>query len=172
MISTDKYQKIGKLASDLLAHGMAKDTLEATKLAEQMLTKSQSFTPEGNMNPHPNQPAQQSNWSSQQQAASPETAKEIEDLKFMVRKINYAFDEQTKQMNEIIAYIKKVEDDLKNVKNTVNAPKPRTMILEKEREVPQTHLQKEEQKSHPRSGDWKPGDVLIEKMFYAGPKKG
>lgn len=69
------------------------------------------------------------------------------------------------KMNEIITELNRV--DKKRADSPIEVRNPRE-VEEKQREM-QTNLKSQEAPaSHPRSGDYKPNDVSIEKMFYFG----
>ena len=48
--------------------------------------------------------------------------------------------------------------------------KQKPVMLERTPETGQTHLKQETVKPNPRVGNWNPGDVAIENIFYSGPK--
>jgi hypothetical protein len=82
-----------------------------------------------------------------------------------IEKIQKGFSEELDVMrsaiNQIISEVNALRDDLSKAQ-AAQPPK------QKEKQV---ELKTAPKESHPRQGDWKPGDVDIQKMFYYGTKK-
>jgi hypothetical protein len=64
-------------------------------------------------------------------------------------------------INQIIAEVNSLREDLTKIQNEAQ-PKPREK---------QAELKTENKEAHPRQGNFQPGDVDIQKMFYFGVKK-
>jgi hypothetical protein len=65
-------------------------------------------------------------------------------------------------MNQLIIEVNSLREELSKAQVAPQQPK------QKEK---QAELKTETKVAHPRQGDWKPGDVDIQKMFYYGTKK-
>ncbi|GEM_PF-1831470 len=107
---------------------------------------------------------------------------EIRKLKEQVAMLEGQLTGVSSKMNEMISEINKLQSQKNgNVSmHTANSPQQNGMNMpEKKVNVVDTRsameavsqqvpVQAKVQESHPRSGDYKPGDVSIEKMFYFG----
>ncbi|MBI2147575.1 hypothetical protein HYU19_03790 [Candidatus Woesearchaeota archaeon] len=178
-MDVDTLQKVNRLAKDLLQHGMAGDTDEALRMADSMVSKKKEFTQmtaqirgtavAGTTNSEPalvpaDPPAASSSSTSSPSALSSDLHT---GLKKELDKANDQIEKQRLAIAELQEYMKQVVDELNRLKSS-----PQKTYIEKEREEPQTKLKKEAPQPHARVGDWKPGDISIEKYFYSGPSKG
>ncbi len=174
VMDIERVQKIGKLAQELVSHGMAEDMTVATKQAEQMMGKTNESIPTAG--------------SSSTSSISPTSTIENTDnndneLTLKLRKMNYQMNEQASEIKNLKEQLFQVTKDLTEMKNTKH-------IIEKPCDKPQTTLSPEAEKpaepqvapaqhsnpnnsgqgSHARTGEYKPGDVSVEKYFYCGGK--
>jgi len=70
------------------------------------------------------------------------------------------------KMNEIISEINRID------KKKSDSPIEVRGVKEEKPSDVQASLKQQHSESHPRSGDYKPSDVSIEKMFYFGGARG
>ncbi len=149
----DQLQKINSLSHELKKHKMAGTSEDAYTQAQQIIQVI------------PRQHAQE-----QQESVTIETApapNQIESRQFQIEmeRMQKAFAEEMDvmrtAMNQLIAEVNSLRGELGKVQSA-QPPK------QKEK---QAELKTEAKVSHPRQGDWKPGDVDIQKMFYYGTKK-
>ncbi len=167
VMDVERVQKIGKLAQELVSHGMAEDISEATKQAEQMMGKTNESIPTPGY--------------SSTASLSPTSTMVVDDNELMIklRKMNYQMNEQAteiKNLKEQLFHVTKDLTEMKNTKHIIEKPcdKPQT-VLSSEAEQPaaaqtQPSNPSNSRGSHARTGDYKPGDVSVEKYFYCGGK--
>lgn len=170
MMDVEKVQRIGKLAKELLQHGMATDSDEALRLADSMVNKKKDFSDMQNLvlgvKPGEERAPDVSagSFAGGDAAAISMMVKDtsaVKELQSQVGKHKDAIIELQEQMRLMVDEFNKLR----------TAPQRQQVILEKEKDKPQTSLKPEEVKPHPRAGGWSPGDISIEKFFYAGPPK-
>ncbi len=149
----DQLQRINALSHELKKHKMAGTSEEAFTQAQQIIQVL------------PRQNAQE-----QQESVTIETAPApnlIETRQFQIEmeRMRNAFAEEIDvmrtAMNQLITEVNSLREELSRVKSA-QPPKPKEK---------QAELKTEPKTAHPRQGDWKPGDVDIQKMFYYGTKK-
>jgi len=173
MMDAMKVQQIGKLAAELVSHGQAPDIQTAMMQAECMLSKdsqiplnnqaqmfqqgngnSQGVNPQtGFLNPGPS-PGDSTDYALEIRRLQ----RQLEESKRTVVELKSAVASMMGNMEQIVQKLAKVEE------------KQKPVMLEKTPETGQTHLKQETVKPNPRVGNWNPGDVAIENIFYSGPK--
>jgi hypothetical protein len=151
-MDVEKLRRINMLSHELKKHGMADSSTDAYNQAQQMV----QVIPKTNSTP------QESVVIEAAPAAEPLAARQFQ---IEVDKIQKAFSEELdvirNAMNQVIMEVNSLREDLSKAQ-AAQPPK------QKEKQV---ELKTEVKVSHPRQGDWKPGDVDIQKMFYYGNKK-
>lgn len=164
----EKMKRINELARELKEQGMASDTEDAYKKAERMI----EGTPEEPVisrseNSIINTTQQNNNPNFDKIPASGALNFDAIDKKGMLDRIE-ALEGQLNvmfgKMNEIISEINRIQTKRKD-------DSPIEIREEREDRKPkdsQSNLKKEEVHAHPRTGNYKPDDVSIEKMFYFG----
>lgn len=157
MNDIEKLKKIAKLSEELKKHGFAKDTMDAinqsegvyeSEIARQAMTQQREET-----------------------KMNPQVADEFDRFK------NHAHQRMQKlegQMNVVINKINEIVGELKK-REAEPRPAPQAAPQEEKQEQKQEQLQtqpKEQKKteSHQRVGEFKPGDIEIDKVFYYGRK--
>lgn len=224
LLDIDKIQRVGKLAGELLSSGMAKDSQDAMRRAEDMLLKQQETHL---TNPFMRAPSDEEN-----QHEHPMRIKKEEDVDYniIVRKFTIMVDEQKKEVETLRAMMARMQKEMEEIKVSASRryeapyisqpavshasdsrpetsdyvqPAPLTGFGESvsvSRSVPppagapmrrmvpiigpdgkpvnvQPHVSSgggdniPTTGSNPRSGDYKPSDVSIEKFFYSGSRK-
>lgn len=147
----DQLQKINQLSHELKRHGMASSATDAYSQAQQIIT----ITPKSPA-------AAQETVMVEAAPVEPLAARQFQ---IELERVQKAYAEELEMMrtaiNQIIAEVNSLRDEFTKVQ-AVQPPKP------KEKQV---ELKTEQKVPHPRQGDWKPGDVDIQKMFYFGTKK-
>jgi len=135
--------KINTLAKELLNKGLAPSSEEASVLAEQMLQKEIPKTsPEADKDQH------------------------LVAMERLQRSVNNDMTELKEQVMSLTSQLSQIKEDIRMIKQ--NKPeKPIPKIEEK-----QEQLVNDKPKETPpqRTGDFKPGDVDIDKIFYYGNK--
>lgn len=169
MVDVDQIQKINSLAQDLLRQGIAKDHEDAFHQAERVYQKQapayQEFKetfrsveaqarPKAPENPLP-------------EDLSSEKIQDIlvKNKDFLVKKIR-EFQEKMEAMEQEIAMLK--------TKVVASAAAARAAVQQESRASPASASSSSSSAApapHPRLGNYKEGDVSIEKFFYAGNKK-
>jgi hypothetical protein len=165
----DRLQKINALAREYVKHGMATSMDEAVRMAEDKFRDA--F---GERLPNPaamkaeKQAAQQA---AQQASQQPQASSNIDDKsRSVVSELTNIVEAQAKQIELISAKMNEMIKEINDMKEQVEkASKPFT--------VPQTGAdgqtqfkkpQAEAPKNHARTGNYKPGDISVEKFFYSG----
>ncbi|MBI2146561.1 hypothetical protein HYU22_04435 [Candidatus Woesearchaeota archaeon] len=169
MVDVDQIQKINSLAQDLLRQGIAKDHEDAFHQAERVYQKQapayQEFKetfrsveaqarPKAPENPLP-------------EDLSSEKIQDIlvKNKDFLVKKIR-EFQEKMEAMEQEIAILK--------TKVVASSAAVRAAAVQQESRpssASSASSSSSSTQSHPRLGNYKEGDVSIEKFFYAGNKK-
>jgi hypothetical protein len=151
-MDVEKLRRINMLSHELKKHGMADSSTDAYNQAQQMVQ----------VIPKTNSAPQESVVIEAAPVAEPLAARQFQ---IEVDKIQKAFSEELdvirNAMNQVIMEVNSLREDLSKAQ-AAQPPK------QKEKQV---ELKTEVKVSHPRQGDWKPGDVDIQKMFYYGTKK-
>jgi hypothetical protein len=148
-MDVEKLRKINMLSHELKKHGMAESSTDAYTQAQQMVQviPKQSVAP------------QESVVIEAAPAADPLASRQFQmEIEKMQKSFSDELDVMRTAINQIISEVNALREDLS--KAQVAAP-PK----QKEKQV---ELKTEVKVSHPRQGDWKPGDVDIQKMFYYG----
>lgn len=167
MMDMMQVQKINALALDLMKQGLATARDQAVVMAEQMLARKDYTKLTTQMDGTPTSSPERAHEAQQQASATmnldQQTIQTIleKNSEFLVKKIK-DFQEQ----------ITKLETQVKEMQSQAQS---RALI----REVParnednQQKLRAAQQapSNHPRSGNFSPGDVSIEKIFYTGSRK-
>ena len=168
VMDVERVQKISKLAQELVSHGMAEDMIAATQQAEQMMGKTNDA-----IIPRTNSDVNTENVS----PSSTSTINDDNELMLKLRKINYQMNEQAgeiKNLKEQLFQVTKDLTELRQTKHIIEKPcdKPQTTLhpTTPVEEQPQTIVTtpNNSKGSHARTGDYKPGDVSVEKYFYCG----
>ena len=226
LLDIEKIQRVGKLAGELLSSGMATDSQDAMRRAEDMLLKQQET--------HLTSPFMQgSHTSDENNHEHPMRIKKEEDVDYniIVRKFTLMVDEQKREIETLRAMMARMQKEMEEIKvsaasaatqryeapQPVISPIPNTQTptfditpqptpltgfgenVAVSRSVPapgvptrryvpiigpdgkpvnvQSHVSSgggdniPTTGNNPRSGDYKPADVSIEKFFYSGSRK-
>lgn len=148
-----QLQRINKLSSELKRHGMADSSTDAYTQAQQIVT----ITPKKNV-----PAAGQETVVVEAAPMEPLAARQFQlELERVHKAVTKELDVLRNAINQIVAEVNALREDVCKLQS-VQPPKP------KEKQV---ELKTEERVPHARVGDWKPGDVDIQKMFYFGTKK-
>ncbi|MBI1970323.1 hypothetical protein HYS47_01105 [Candidatus Woesearchaeota archaeon] len=171
MMDVDMVQRVGKLAQELLQHGMASDKEEALRLADSYLNKKKDLSDiQRQIAGKPAQEPQESHTVSMSSSASTVPPflqqEQSTELKLQLSKTTTQLEKHRLAIVELQEQMKLMADEIGRLKTA-----PQKTYLEKEKEKPQTTLKTEETKQNPRVGGWQPGDISIEKYFYSGPPK-
>jgi len=157
-MDVEKMKRINALARELKDHGIVSDYNDAYIQAEKMIeggllgrkeiedAEAQLIMPKAEA----------------RAAASPLiglNALEIKNVNERINNVEQQISQVFVKINEIITEINRIDRKKKE--------SPIEMKEEKPSEV-QAHLKDEKVQPHPRTGDYKPEDVSIEKMFYFG----
>ena len=149
-----KIQKINALAKELKKHGIVENMEQGAKEAEKYIHGGSKDAKEFN------------------KLQEEEHIPEPKDENLRLRKIESTLNQQQEmiqvlqeKINEIIEEINKMQPAQKTLTEQKEEPKE-----EKQAPLKETKT-KEENKSNPRSGNYNPSDVAIDKMFYFGTNK-
>lgn len=152
-MDVEKLRRINMLSSELKKHGMAESSQDAYTQAQQMI----QVIPKDSA-----QESQESIIVETAPAYDPLASKQFQlEIEKMQKEFSGELDVLRNAMNQLITEVNSLREELSKVQ-TAQPPK------QKEK---QAELRTEAKVSHPRQGDWKPGDVDIQKMFYYGTKK-
>jgi methionine synthase I (cobalamin-dependent) len=152
-MDVDKLRRINMLSSELKKHGMADSSQDAYTQAQEII----QVTPKQS-----SQATQESVIVETAPAQDPLAAKQFQiELDKMQRGFSEEMDVLRNAMNQLIIEVNSLRDELGKAQ-AAQPPK------QKEKQV---ELKTETKVSHPRQGNWTPGDVDIQKMFYYGTKK-
>ncbi len=147
----EQLRKINQLSSELKRHGMAENSTEAYSQAQQIvqIIPKQPASPEGST-------------VIEAAPAEPLAMRQFQiELEKIQKTANEELDVLRNAMNQIIAEVNSLREDISKIQTAPVAQKPK----EKQAEL-QTPKE-----SHPRQGDYKPGDIDIKSVFYFGTKK-
>jgi hypothetical protein len=147
----DQLRKINTLSNELKRHGMANSSTDAYSQAEQIITITPKKTASEQETVVLEVPAQDA-------LAERQAQMEIDRLK---KAFNDELEVFRNTINQIISEVNSLREDLARVQS-VQPPKQKEKQAELKTEVKETH---------PRQGNFQPGDVDIQKMFYFGTKK-
>ena len=157
-MDVSKIQKINALARELKKHGIVENMEQGAEEAEKYVRGSSKDAKEFKK--------------MQEQEREPEP--KDENLKF--RKVESTLNQQQEmikvlqeKINEIIDQINKLQE-MQSAQKTLSEERLKQPTEEKQAPLKETRA-KEDNKSTPRSGEYKPDDVSIGKMFYFGNKK-
>jgi len=163
----ERMKRVNALARELKDHGMASDYDDAYRQAEKMVDSGMEMpsakeeVPAAPSTIINDEPKENKGGFGMIGFDALEFRNMREKLEAMEQQMGMIFT----KMNEIITELNRV--DKKRTDSPIEIRNPRE-IEEKQREM-QTNLKKQEVEApHPRSGDYKPSDVSIEKMFYFG----
>jgi len=148
----EQLRKINQLSSELKRHGMVNSSTDAYEQAQQIVT----ITPKKAVS------NQETVLVEAAPSADPLVSRQFQvELDRIQKTVNEELDVLRSAMNQIIAEVNALRDDLSKAQ-AAQPPK------QKEKQV---ELKTEVKVPHPRQGNFQPGDVDIQKMFYFGTKK-
>lgn len=167
-MSVEDVMKINKMAQELLNQGIVSSRDEAVKKAQEMLSKDILPQPQGR------------NTDNKQSVVMNDSS--IEALRNNLERMKERYESQFAAYKNALVGLEKEITDMKRVMsqlsvnnriNSANASEPRKgdapiRAAGSNVEVPPQQEVKKE--PHPRAGNFKSGDVAIEKMFYYGNK--
>ena len=177
MMDVERMKRVNALARELMDHGMVSDYEEAYREAERMIdsgmNSSRLSDEEISVRKYssPEEPPKISNTNVSNTSIGGYGMIGFDALEF--RNMKERLDTMEQQMNMVFTKINEIISEINRLDSKrANSPieiRDKKEIEEKQREL-QTNLKKQEVEHtpHPRSGDYKPGDVSIEKMFYFG----
>ena len=171
MMDVNKLIKVNELAKDLLAKGMAKDSQEASMIAEQMLDQNKD-----------KEEKPVSEIREKMQEIKSDVKKDNDDSE--LRKIVYQLSrhesmisEIQDKINEIIKEFNAMNDKIEKLDKFLHVETQSKLVInndssetKQESSKSENKINKEATDKNPRSGDYKPEDVSIDKMFYYGNK--
>lgn len=110
LLDIDKIQRVGKLAGELLSSGMATDSQDAMRKAENMLLKQQET--------HLTNPFMHSRSDEENQHEHPMRIKKEEDVDYniIVRKFTSMVDEQKKEIETLRAMMARMQKEMEEIK--------------------------------------------------------
>lgn len=145
IMDIDKIQKINEMARELLKHGIVSSMDDAVKQAEECVSKKTE--------------------ASQLRTDVESDNEKKHSMSLEINRLKSKISEQARKIDELEGMLKKANEKITDLELRKSST-----IMEKDKSQPQTRLVPEEKKPHPRSGNFVPGDVSIEKIFYSGPK--
>ncbi len=162
-MDVEKLRKINELAKELQKHGIAETSNEATKIAEKMVSTKK---------PTEDLPVSQV---SEESGKESETELELRRLKSQVSQLFEIINQMQDKMNEIITEINKIADNGNKISNNTEGKKiedeaQKKLLNESEPTQTSSNEKSSNPDNNPRSGNYLPGDVAIDKMFYFGKK--
>ncbi len=177
-MDVDRIQRINALALNLMKQGLAQDREDAVTQAERMVRNEtvkdyQSFKDTMQAVKSEAQPAPVAQESAVQDDLHPEKIKDIlqQNTQFMVKKIK-EFQEKVDSLEKELAGLRTrmtyerlptAQDVRGSAQGTEESPGASN--------TPKGSANPPANAVHPRSGNYKEGDVSIEKFFYMGNKK-
>jgi chromosome segregation ATPase len=148
----DQLRKINQLSHELRKHHMAETSNDAYDQAQQIITITQKSSP----------PSQETVLVEAAPAADQLAARQFQiELDRATKGFNDELEVMRNALNQIISEVNSLRDELSKIQ-TAQPPKPKEK---------QAELKTEEKTPHARVGNFQPGDVDIQKMFYFGTKK-
>ncbi|MBU0460999.1 MAG: hypothetical protein KJ574_00275 [Nanoarchaeota archaeon] len=166
-MDVDKLQRINNLARELMKHGMAGSMDEAVRMAEEKIQGNPEVS--NIRNTMANDVISQSQVVPSSSGSS--TPKMTEDLE--VRKLRISLEDQSKMVNAMAGKIDELVTEFNRLQQEINRLKTIQVPPAGDKEGQTQFRQPAEEKksgAHARSGNYKPEDVAIEKMFYYGNK--
>ncbi|MBR9676810.1 hypothetical protein GOV04_01600 [Candidatus Woesearchaeota archaeon] len=168
-MNVEKLQKLNKLSKELQKHGIALDSQSASEQAQQII-------PDANNEAGFIGEAMQSPTSQVDESSITPTGVTVDadETSLQMRKQNVKLEDHTNQINvmqdkinELISYVKNLEEQLTNLK-----PAQTTIEQAAKKSKPKEEKLKDAKTEggHVRSGNYKPEDVAMEKVFYFGSK--
>ncbi len=152
-MDVEKLRRINMLSSELKKHRMADSSEDAYTQAQQIVQVT------------PRQQQQESQESVIVETAPAHDPLESKQFQLEIERVQKTMSEEMEVMrnaiNQLITELNSLRGELSKAQ-AVLPPK------QKEKQV---ELKTETKTSHPRQGNWTPGDVDIQKMFYCGTKK-
>jgi flagellar hook-associated protein FlgK len=149
----DQLRKINQLSHELRKHHMAESSNEAYDQAQQIVTITQKPSASA---------GQETVLVEAAPAADQLAARQFQiELDRIQKTVNEEMDVLRNALNQIISEVNSLRDELSKVQ-TAQPPKPKEK---------QAELKTEDKTPHARVGNFQPGDVDIQKMFYFGTKK-
>ena len=151
-MDVESAMKINELAKELTEKGFASSSEDASKMAEQFLQKN--IMPKGNI-------------------AQPEGSDKFEiQVERLQRKFNNDISALEEKMNSIINKLNVICDELKKLKTRKPQPIKEEVNPEALKEEKQEKIEAKEPKkeSSQRTGNFKPGDIDINEVFYCGTR--
>ncbi len=169
-MDVDKMKRINALARELREKGMVSDTEEAYKQAEEIIegrVSREKIEVEDPQDSQEEAERPKEDFSGAIKADALELHNMGERIKALEGQVNVMFN----KINEIISEFRSVQK-----KEEESPIELRKLEEEKESKGKKAHkevqasLKKEEAEGHPRTGEYKPEDVSIEKVFYFGQR--
>ena len=149
-MDVEKTQKMNNLAKELVKQGLAPSSEHATKLAEEMISKD----------------------------APKSEVSESNEIAFerLQRKINYELEPLKQQVQSLTNQLNDLRNQVRNLR--INQVQERPKQESQAKLVEEAPKEKAEEKpccepkegDNQRTGEFKPGDVDINKVFYYGNK--
>lgn len=184
-MDVELVQKINRLAMDLINRGVVTSRVDAVKRAEEMLSRDGSLAISSISGAQPMQ--RTSTMQSTPMGASPQVSQVasqqsepgLDELKEAILKNNEYF---VKTIKEFKATLEALQGELGSVKTELAIVKQKAISMSLSSHPQQTLSERPAQQAgaprgesssapvHPRQGNYNPGDVAIEKMFYMGKK--
>ena len=155
-MDVEKITKINALAKELKKHGIVDSFDEGAELAQEIIEKNEKSYQE---------------FQNQLKRSVEKRVEETQKQDFLeneINKIKQHLTTLTNKMNEIIDEINKLNDKVDKVMS--GSARTQQIVSDNSKIKETTNNKKEEKTSYPRSGNYKPEDVSIEKFFYCGKK--
>jgi len=163
----EKTKRVNALARELKEHGIASDYEDAYRQAEKMI-ESGLESPDSqsdDISIRPYVPKEEP----VKQASQPSLGLDALETRNMKNRLD-ALEQQLNIMflkiNEIVTEMNHAEK--KKAESPIEIRHTREEEKEEKQRDTQANLKTQHSEAHPRTGDYKPSDVSIEKMFYFG----
>lgn len=151
----NRLSKMNELSKELQKHGFAGSSLEASEQAQGIMKESLSLSESSKQSPKGSE-VTEGIVQMMKSINALKTYKSLSEEKII--KLESNFQLVLSKVNEIISEINSIKEQQKD----------KNMPVQKET---QSKLpKKEKSESHPRQGNYSPGDVAIDKIFYYGQK--
>jgi hypothetical protein len=148
----EQLKKINTLSHELKRYGMAESSTDAFQQAQQLVTVTAK----------PNASNAQETVVVEAASMAPIAERQFAlELERVQKALEDELEALRNAINQIISEVNLLREDFSKLQS-VQPPKP------KEKQV---ELKTETKELHPRQGNFQPGDVDIQKMFYFGTKK-
>lgn len=149
-MNVDQIKKINEMSKILRSHGIAADSQEGTKIAEEL---AQKIIP---------------------QESTPHPSSSNVDVELLLERATRRFQQQ---IEELKTKIQQLEGQMNHMSSRINQkqaqqqsqPEQSTQNTQEQLQT-QTKEKKQEQQNASRSGEYTSDDVSVEKMFYYGNK--